>query len=103
MNSKRDVVTKIPMITGVEDFVNWKRRAIAYLQNQDYELLGMSDRPERASSAMARKRQETNASGNTSITLTLADGTLSQDSTIIDEDERTAKDLWEELDKIFRM
>lgn len=37
------------------------------------------------------------------ITMTLSDGTLAQVSTIVDDNDKTAKDLWTKLDKAYHV
>lgn len=96
-------MTNLPKLTGAEDFVNWKRRVKAYLQNQDFELIGLSDLPESASAELNRKWKESNVKDRSYITLPLAHGPLSQVCKIVDDDEPTAKELWEALDKTYRM
>lgn len=86
-------MTKLPNLTAAEYFINRKRRVKARLQNQDYELLGLRDRPERLSDVMNRKWPDSNVKVRSSITLPFAEGLRSQDGTILYDEERTAKDL----------
>ena len=37
------------------------------------------------------------------ITLTISDGPMAQVRSIIDDDNRTSKDLWDALDRLYRM
>lgn len=99
----RDGVNKLPKLTGADDFINWRRRVKAYLQQQDIDLLGLTDRPDAGSTTQNRRWLEFNVKAKSAITLTLSDGPLAQVSTIVDDDDKTAKDLWTELDKAYRM
>lgn len=102
-HSDKDGVTKLPKLTGADDYINWRRRVKAYLQQQDIDLIGLTDRPDLTPAAQHRKWRELNVKAKSAITLTLSDGPLAQIRTIVDDDERTAKDLWTELDKVYRM
>ena len=44
--SEHDGVTKLPKLTGAEHYINWRRRLKAYIQRNDIELFGLSNRPE---------------------------------------------------------
>lgn len=96
-------LSKLPKLAGADDYINWRRRVKAFLQTKDFELFGLNDRPEDASAAQLRRWVEANVRAKGTIILTLADGPLAQVSTIVDDDNKTAKDLWTELDKIYRM
>lgn len=94
-------MTRLPKLTEADNYINWRRWIKEYIQRNYTELLGLSDCPEnetqreqaRWSSAMVKARSR--------ITLTLSDGPITQASSIVDDDRRSAKDLWEALDKSY--
>lgn len=45
MQGELDVVTKLPKLTGAEDFTNWRRRVGEYIEQQDIELIGLKTKP----------------------------------------------------------
>lgn len=50
-----------------------------------------------------RRWLKANVKAKSDITLTLADSLLAQVSTLVDNDDKTAKELWDELDEGYRM
>lgn len=100
---ERDGMTNLPMLTGVDELINWCRRVKSYLQQQDIELFELTDRPDSTLAAQHKRWIETNIKSKSEITLMLSDGPLAQISTVIDDDERTAKNFWTELIKVYRM
>lgn len=103
MSYERKIVTKLPKQTGAKDFVNWKRRVKAYLQNQGYELLGLRDRPEIASATMNLKWQESNIN---LIVLSNYHWQMGPCHRLVQSEMRTneqRKTLWEAPDEIYRI
>lgn len=98
-----DGVTTLPKVTGANDFINWRRHVKAYLQQQDIDLLELTDRLDGGSTTQNRRWLELNVKAKSTITLTLSDGPLAQVSAIVDDDDKTAKDLWTALDNTYRM
>lgn len=74
-----------------------------FLQQNNVDLFGLSDKPESASAAQQRRWLELNAKAKSTITSTLCDGPLAQVSAIVGDDDKTAKDLWLELDNAYRI
>ena len=101
--SEHDGVTKLPKLTGAEDYINWRQRLKAYIQRNDIELFGLSNRPESENTREQTRWRNAMFKAKSEITLTLADGPMAQVSAIVDDDNRTAKDLWDALDRIYRM
>lgn len=96
-------MTRLPKLSGTDDYINWRRRVKAFLQQNDVDLFGLSDKPDLAGAAQQRRWLELNAKAKSTTTLTLCDGPLAQVSAIVDDDDKTAKDLWLELDNAYRM
>ena len=99
----RDGVTKLPKLMGADNFVNWKRRIKAYIQRNDIDLQGLSSRPDTENQREISRWRAAMVKAKSEITLTLSDGPMAQVSSIIDDDNRTAKDLWDALDRSYRM
>lgn len=86
-----------------DEFINWRRGVRAHLQQKDNELLGNTDRSNKASVAQQRHWVEANVKAKSKITLTLAKKPLAQVSAIVDNDKRTFKYLWYEFVKNERL
>lgn len=97
-----DGILKRSKLTVADVFINWRRRVKAYLQQQTIDSLGLTNRLDSASTVQQRHRIEANVKTKSAFTLTLADGTLAQGSTLMDDDNCTAKVLWMNFNKIFR-
>lgn len=96
-----DGVSRIPKLTGSEDFINWRRRVKVFLQKRDVVLLGLSEKSEEGTGAQQRRWFKSMIKAKSAIFLNLTGGTLVQVSEIIDRNDRTTKDLWETLDQTY--
>lgn len=101
MATEHDTVTKLPKLNSSKDYLHWKRRVYAYLRREDFELLCFREEPEDATSAQKRKWLKAMVEAKSSIILTLGSSPLAQLSDIIDDDERTAKELWDAVIKLY--
>lgn len=84
--SNIDGVTKIPKLTRVDDLINWRRRAKAFLQQQDVELLHLTTRPKSASSSHQCCWLEANIKAKNPITFTSVGSLVAQISILVGSD-----------------
>lgn len=96
----RDGVTKLPKLTGSDDFINCRRLVKAYLQQQDIDLLQLTDRPDDKSNTQNRCWLHFNVKLKSAFNLPLGDWSLAQESSVVD-DNKTAKDLRTKLEKAY--
>lgn len=96
-----DPITKLPKLRNHADYILWKRRTYAYIRRSDAELLDLSDLAEGATASQRKRWLEASMRAKSTIILWLGDSPLSQTRTIVDDDERSGKELWEELKKIY--
>lgn len=95
-----NVLPKITQLNKTADYIHWKRRIHAFLRRDDPQLVGLTENP--GGSQQTQKiwlEKSTRAKSN--IILCLGADALSQTRTFIDDDDRTAKELWEELERIY--
>lgn len=101
-HTERDGVTKLPKSKVADDFISWRRRVKAYLQLQEIDLIGLTNLPDPTLVTQHRRWLQANVKSKIAITLTLSDKPLAQMSTTKDDDDRTAKDLWTELENCIK-
>lgn len=101
MATDGDSVAKLPRLTGAGDYIPWRRRIKAYIQRDDIELIELKPRPEGATTAQIARWNRSNIRAKSAIILTLANGPMAQISNIIDDDDRSAKDLWDALARLY--
>lgn len=87
------------MLHGAEDFQNWKGGTKSYIESEDFELLGLTERPEEVTAAQQRKRGEANSKAKRVIVCALGPEPLACFCSLIDDG--TAKQIWEELSRIY--
>jgi len=102
MSAEQDPITKLPKLGNSKDYIHWRRRVHAFIRRNDFELLGFTEEPVGASVAIRKKWLEAMIKAKSSIVLSLGSGPLAQLSAIIDDDERTAKELWDGLHQMLR-
>lgn len=56
----REATTKSPKLTGAEEFINWKMRVKAYIQQNDIDLTGLKEAPQDGMAAQQQKWYEAN-------------------------------------------
>lgn len=99
----RKNVTNLPKLHGAEAFINWRRSVKAYIQQSDASFIGIREAFEEGPATQKEKWFETSVKAKSTITPTFAVGPLVQVSLIVDDDEKSAKELWVQLDSIYRM
>lgn len=70
------------------------------MRREDLELLCFQDHPENTTSTKTRKWLKAMLEAKYSIILTLETRPLAQLSDIIDDDDRTARELWDSIVKL---
>ncbi len=90
------VYTSSPLLNKESEYLSWKRRVYAYLRRRDPELLALSERPEEGSVNL-KAWIEKSTKAKSDIVLALGPSASAKTSEIIDDDTRTAKELWESL------
>lgn len=100
MSGEQDLF-KVAKLTGTKDFIPWRRRMRAYIQRTDVELLGLSELPENATAAATNRWRTAMVKAKAAIVLTLGDGPMAQAGTVVEDMEKTAKDLWEYLEALY--
>lgn len=101
MSSENDTVTKLPKLNSSKDFLHFRRRVYAYLRRAYFELLWFQNSPEHATPSQSRKLLKAMVESKSSIILTLGSSPLAQLNNIIDDDDLTAKELWDALVKLY--
>ena len=96
-----DLVSKLAKLNRPDDYILWKRRVFAYIRKNDAELLGFETQPSSNSSAVRKKWFEHMIKAKSTITLCLGDSSLDKVRRLVDDDDVTAKTLWDELEKIY--
>ena len=73
------------------------------LRKDDYLLTCFTDRPdgEEVEQAVLNNWDEKNAKAKSIIILTLGDSVMAQNKSIVDDDDKTAKELWDELCRLY--
>ena len=100
--SKSDAASvKLPRPEKPEDFIQWKRRMKAYIRRDDPLLLGLSEKPENFSPDTHSQWLKRSVKAKSNITLSLGDAPMSRTRLTIDDDDASAKDLWDELNIIY--
>lgn len=101
MATDQDTVTKLPKLTCAADYIHWRRRVYAYICRNDFELLSFEDEPIQASAAVKKRWMQAMIKAKTSVILSLGSGPLVQLSNLIDDDDRTAKELLEAIARLY--
>ena len=94
---------KLPKLEKPEDFIQWKRRTHAFLRRDDPLLVGLSDAPPKEPENIYLSWLKKSTKAKCNIVLSLGDTALSQTRLIVDDDTKTAQDLWKELARIYTM
>lgn len=72
----REAVTKLPKLTGAEDFISWKRRVKAYIQQNDINLTGLKEASQDGTTAQQPRWYEEDIKAKSIIALTISDSLL---------------------------
>lgn len=92
-------LSKLSILNGADVFINCRCCDKAYLQQKDIDLLGLTDLLDVGSTSQSRHWLEFNFKTKSAITLTRSDEPPAKVSKIVDDDDKTVKNLWTELDK----
>ena len=90
---------KLPVLTKESDYLSWKRRIYAYLRRSDPALVAFAPRPAEDSDDFI-DWFEKSTKGKSGIVLPFVPFVTAKRSEIIDNDKKTAKDLWDELARL---
>ena len=94
-------IMRLPPLHKPSDYIHWKRRLYAFIRKDDPELVGLSFRPEGVSQSTLRNWTKLSTQAKSNIVLSLGSDAFSQTRKIIDDDEQSAKHLWDELNRIY--
>ena len=93
---------KLSKLEKASDYIQWQRRVKAYVQKDDYSLICLTDQPADTANPDAIEAWEVkNAKAKSTIILTLGDAVMAKTRAIVDNDDRSAKELWEELRRLY--
>jgi len=99
MDAESSSIVKLPRLNKPADYIQWKRRLYAFLRRDDPPLVGPKEDPNQASEAERQEWLKRSIKAKSNIILSLGDSALAQTRLIIDDDNKTAKELWEALAK----
>ena len=96
-----DPVSRPAKLNKADDSILWKRRVSAYIRRFDAELVGFQTKPSITTVTVRNKWFESVTKANSTIILCLFGFRLSKVRLMIDDDNVTAKELWDELERIY--
>lgn len=99
----RDGIKKLPKITDADGFINQRRHIKDYLQQMEIDYLNLTDGPDFGSQRHQKEWLKENMKAISTIILTLLDGPFTHVRILSDNDANTAKKIYEELAKIYRV
>lgn len=105
-DSNSDSQRKVPKLKFAADYIQWRRRMKAYFQRSCPLLLGLKPRSTGRGASSSAAQDDwvlTSARATGRIILCLGDPVASQTRLFVDDDDKTAGDLWNELEHIFMM
>ncbi len=88
---------KLPLHSKESEYLSWKRHVYAYLRRSDPELLALSEGSENVKDWI-----EKSTKAKSDIVLALGPSATAKTSEIIDDDSKTARELWDELARLHR-
>lgn len=88
---------KLPKLEKPADYIQWRRRVKAYLRKDDYLLTCFTKRPQESGQEVSLNWDYKNANAKSIIILTLGVSVPAKTRLIVDDDDKTSKELWEEL------
>lgn len=99
MSNDSNSVLRLPKLSKPDDYLRWKRQVYAYIRRDDPTLRCFNEAP------IGNQRQfatwnEANARAKSTIVLTIGDAVIAKVRILVDDDEKTAKELWDELARI---
>lgn len=101
-NDSTENFGKLPKLNGKREFILWRRRFKAFIQYQDFELTELHERSKDGTSETLRwKKAMTQAKA--AIILALDNSSIALTNSIIEDDNKTAKNLREVLEALYRV
>ena len=73
----------------------------AYIRRDDPLLVGLSEKPEGFSPAIHANWLKRSVKAKSNITLSLSDAAMSRTRLIVDDDDASANDLWDEINNLY--
>lgn len=98
---ENDSSNRIARLEKADDYILWKRRVYAYIRRYDAELVGFETEPSSNSPSIRKKWFEFVIRAKSIIVLSLGDSPLAKVRHLVDDDAVSAKQLWDELGKIY--
>lgn len=99
MSNEPSSLMRLPKLTKLSEYLQWKHRIHVYIRREDAMLAALSDQPMEYEEVKIWK--EKSAKAKSTIILCLVDSVLANTRAIVDDDERSAKDLWVEQKRMF--
>lgn len=92
-------VLRLPKLSKPADYLRWKRYVYAYIRRDDPLLKCFTEGPAENQRGYV-SWAELNAKAKSVIVLSLGDEVIAKVRVLVDEDDKTAKELWDELARI---
>lgn len=97
-----DTLSKFSRLKRHSDFIQWRSKMKAYVRRNDPTLIGLFEKPRgRQSDAFVVDWTNHSAKAKGRIILFLSDSVAERARDFVDDDDKTAKELWEELQRLF--
>lgn len=90
----------VPILQRKEDYINWKRKMLAYLEEDDEELIALDPEPSEDSEDHSEWLKKSKKAKR-SIILSIGTSAMAKTGEIIDDRKRTAKELWDKLSALY--
>ena len=100
MSNKTDS-PKLLKLQGANDYAEWKRLMKAYIRREDIFLLGLQEAPQGNSNAAITAWNKAQIQAKSNIILNLGPQPQIRCRTIIDDDDKTAHELWTFLEDTY--
>ena len=100
MTSKNDL-PKLSKLQGANDFAEWKRLMKAYIRREDIFLLGLKEAPPGNSQAAQTAWNKAQIQAKSNIILNLGPQPQIRCRSIVDDDDKTAHELWSFLEETY--
>lgn len=101
-NDSTEIFGKLPKLDGKREFILRRRRFKAFIQCEDFGLTELQERSKNGTSETLRwKKAMTQAKA--AIILTLDNSPIALTNSIIEDDNKTAKNLREALEALYRV
>jgi len=100
-DDRHETSYRIKPLQGSNDFIHWRRNVRAYLQRYDPLLLGLKETPNGNSAAARNKWEEARNSAKGTLTLHLSPGVQARAIEYVDDESKSALDLWNFLNTTY--